>query len=120
MLRKTCNNNSDYTIIFTTLFMWQRRLGIYPIRHGNNLELLKSGTSFFDKLTHLIQIAEISIHLQIYIFEPDETGRIIQDLLIKAAQRGVKIYLVLDGYGSKNFSIEWQNNLNKSVKNCGF
>jgi cardiolipin synthase len=46
----------------------------------------------------------------LYIFEPDKTGKIIQDLLIAAAKRGVKIYVVLDAYGSKNFNEIWQQN----------
>lgn len=91
--------------------MWRRSLGIYPFRNNNHLELLQSGNSFFDKLSELIKNANSEIHLQLYIFEPDNTGKIIQDLLIEAAKRGVKIYVVLDAYGSKNFSELWQKNL---------
>lgn len=91
--------------------MWRRSLGIYPFRYNNQLELLQSGNSFFEKLSDLIKNAITEIHLQLYIFEPDKTGRIIQDLLIEAAKRGVKIYVILDAYGSKNFSELWQKNL---------
>jgi cardiolipin synthase len=91
--------------------MWRRSLGIYPFRYNNHLELLQSGNSFFEKLTELIKNATSEIHLQLYIFEPDETGKIITDLLIKAAKKGVKIYVVLDAYGSKNFNKIWQKNL---------
>lgn len=90
--------------------MWRRSLGIYPFRYSNHLELLQSGNSFFEKLSELIKNATSEIHFQLYIFEPDETGKIIQDLLIKAAKRGVKIYVVLDAYGSKNFNKIWQKN----------
>jgi cardiolipin synthase len=91
--------------------MWRRSLGIYPFRYNNHLELLQSGNSFFEKLTELIKNATSEIHLQLYIFEPDETGKIITDLLIKAAKKGIKIYVVLDAYGSKNFNKIWQKNL---------
>jgi len=90
--------------------MWRRSLGIYPFRYNNQLELLQSGNAFFGKLTELINNATIEIHFQLYIFEPDKTGKIIQDLLIEAAKRGVKIYLVLDAYGSKNLNESWQQN----------
>lgn len=90
--------------------MWRRSLGIYPFRYNNHLELLQSGNSFFEKLSDLIKNATTEIHFQLYIFEPDESGKIIADLLIKAAKRGVKIYVVLDAYGSKNFNKIWQKN----------
>lgn len=90
--------------------MWRRSLGIYPFRYNNQLELLQSGNSFFEKLSELIKNATTEIHFQLYIFEPDKTGKIIQDLLIEAAKRGVKIYVVLDAYGSKNLNETWQKN----------
>jgi cardiolipin synthase len=90
--------------------MWRRSLGIYPFRYNNQLELLQSGETFFEKLSELIKNATTEIHFQLYIFEPDKTGKIIQDLLIEAAKRGVKIYVVLDAYGSKNLNEIWQKN----------
>lgn len=95
--------------------MWRRSLGIYPFRYNNQLELLQSGNAFFEKLSELIKNSMIEIHFQLYIFEPDKTGKIIQDLLIEAAKRGVKIYVVLDAYGSKNFNENWQ----KKFENAG-
>ena len=40
------------------------------------------------------------IHLQTYIFENDETGSSIAACLKEAAQRNVKVYVLLDAYGS--------------------
>jgi cardiolipin synthase len=94
--------------------MWQKNLGIYPIRYHNKLELLKSGNPFFDKLSLLINQAKQTIHFQTYIFEPDQTGQKIIQLLKNAAQRGVKIYMVLDAYGSKNLTPKWQKLLTDS------
>ena len=90
--------------------MWRRSFGIYPFRYNNQLELLQSGNSFFEKLSDLIKNSTTEIHFQLYIFEPDKTGKIIADLLIEAAKRGIKIYVVLDAYGSKNFNKLWQKN----------
>jgi len=94
--------------------MWRKSLGIYPFRYNNQLELLQSGNSFFEKLSDLIKNAVSEIHIQIYIFEPDTTGIIIKDLLIDAAKRGVKIYVVLDAYGSKKFNKNWQETFTKA------
>lgn len=72
------------------------------------VQLIKGGKQYFDTLLRLIQNAKHTIHLQTYIFELDETGTIIANALIKAAQQKVTIYCLLDGYASQNFSIEMQ------------
>jgi len=95
--------------------MFKSNLGVYPIRFGNKIELLRSGNEYFSKLIDLIDNAQTEIHFQVYIFEPDITGEKVRDSLINAAKRGVKIYLVLDAFGSKNFNKEWQ----KKIKEKG-
>lgn len=92
----------------------RRRLGIYPIRYGNSVQLLQSGEVFFSQLEKLIKEARHLIHFQIYIFEPDTSGKIIADLLTEAAMRGVKIHMVLDGYGSQNFPESWKRKFKES------
>lgn len=71
---------------------------------GNKAELIRGGRGYFDLLKKLIHEAEDLIHFQFYIYEPDSTGREIADVLIAAAQRGVKVYLLLDAYGSQKLS----------------
>lgn len=67
----------------------------------NRVQLLRGGRDFFNTLFQLLEEAKHSIHLQIYIFEDDETGVEVATALMKAAQRGVKVYLLLDGYASQ-------------------
>ena len=55
-------------------------------------------------LVDLIDRAKESIHLQVYIYENDETGMLVTHALMRAAQRGVKVYLLLDGYASRSLS----------------
>lgn len=64
------------------------------------IELIHSGEPFFDKLKELIESAQTEIHLQTYIFENDNTGNEIADYLKRASKRGVKVYILLDAYGS--------------------
>lgn len=69
---------------------------------GNTCRLIHSGREYFDQLVWIIQQAKESIHLQVYIFEGDQTGEKIADALVKAAARKVQIYLMLDGYASSS------------------
>ncbi|HMG88830.1 MAG TPA: phospholipase D-like domain-containing protein [Chryseolinea sp.] len=70
---------------------------------NNGIELIRGGAPFFDLLERLIDGASQSIHFQMYIYEEDETGQRIAHALIRAANRGVKVYLLLDGYASRSF-----------------
>jgi cardiolipin synthase len=69
--------------------------------HDNAVKLLHGGREYFDVLKLLINKARHTIHLQFYIFNDDETGKEISDALIKAAAKGVTIYLLIDGYESR-------------------
>lgn len=68
------------------------------------LRLVRSGHEYFDLLEQLIHDAKSTIHLQIYIYGEDETGKQIAKALIAAAQRGVKVFIVADGYASQDLS----------------
>lgn len=70
----------------------------------NQIRLVHGGQEYFDMLRELIGRARHSIHLQVYILDPDETGQSIAEALIAAARKGVKIYLLVDGYASQSLS----------------
>lgn len=67
---------------------------------GNDIRLLQNGTDFFPALCAAIDAAEVSVHLETYIFMVDRTGARVLECLAAAAGRGVKVRVVLDGFGS--------------------
>jgi len=69
-------------------------------RSGNHLLLLENGVELFPALTDAIDGAQTSIHLETYIFKIDRAGKGILEALQRAAVRGVKVRVVLDGFGS--------------------
>lgn len=68
---------------------------------GNDIRLLRSGVEYFPALEQAIQGAQKEIYLQAYIYEADVTGIRIGNALMEAAQRGVSVNVLLDGFGSK-------------------
>jgi len=70
---------------------------------GNQLQLLRNGAEFFPALLSAIECAKYEIRLESYIFEVDEVGLSVANALLRAAQRGVTVGLLLDGFGAKNF-----------------
>lgn len=69
---------------------------------GNQIKLLRNGTEYFPALEKAIRQARYEIYLQSYIYEHDETGIRIGQALMQAAQRGVTVNLLLDGFGSQS------------------
>lgn len=61
---------------------------------------LRNGEEFFPALAAAIESAQKTIRLEIYIFANDELGRQFRDLLVRAAQRGVRVQVLLDSLGS--------------------
>ena len=55
-------------------------------------------------LQQLINSAQHSIHLQIYIYDDDETGLMIGEAMMNAAKKNVQVYFIADGYASQVMS----------------
>lgn len=72
--------------------------------HRNRVALVHGGSEYFDAVIQLIRHATTQIHLQTYIYDEDETGKMVADELIAAALRGVQVYVIVDGYASSNLS----------------
>ena len=82
---------------------------------NNKVELIRGGAAFFNLMHELIDQATTCIHLQFYILEEDETGLAVKDRLVQASKRGVKVYMVLDGYASSDIS----DSFNEEIINAG-
>jgi cardiolipin synthase len=70
---------------------------------GNRIALLRSGREFFAALIAAIDGAQHEIWLETYIFADDEAGRRVADALARAAQRGVAVRVMVDGWGAKYY-----------------
>ncbi|HVT86577.1 MAG TPA: phospholipase D-like domain-containing protein [Chitinophagaceae bacterium] len=72
---------------------------------GNNkVRLIRGGKDYFDLMLELIGRAKDTIHLQVYIYDDDETGTKVANALKAAVQRKVQVYLIADGYASQVMS----------------
>ena len=70
--------------------------------HGtrSGFRVLARGLDAFCARVGLIELAGRTLDLQYYIFHGDTTGEIIVDRLIAAADRGVRVRLLLDDWGT--------------------
>lgn len=75
--------------------------------------LVHSGEDYFSRLERIILESKSEIHIQTYIFDYDSTGKRIIAALKIAASKNVKIYILIDGFGSLSFPTEIINQLSK-------
>jgi len=67
---------------------------------GNDISLLENGVQLFPALCAAFDAATTSIHVEMYIFRLDIAGNQILHHLMLAAKRGLKVRVLIDGYGS--------------------
>lgn len=67
---------------------------------GNRLTLLIEPQDRLTGLLTLIEDARESLRLLYYTFADDNAGRRVRDALVAACERGVKVNLIIDGFGS--------------------
>ena len=78
-------------------------------------DLYFNGKMFFNEIISAIDNAQYSIKLECYIFYQDSLGEKIITALLNAADRAVQIKLIIDGYGS----MEWSTELLKKLTDKG-
>lgn len=81
---------------------------------GNQITLLRNGAEYFPALGTAIEAASEEIYLQTYIFALDDIGLRIGNALKCAAARGVRVYLLLDGFGCKDLPKTYLSELEKA------
>jgi len=78
---------------------------------GNHVRLLQNGAEFFPALIAAIESAHTEVNLETYIFNVDPTAEAVRDALVRAAQRGVAVRLLIDGVGSRELPADWRDEL---------
>jgi cardiolipin synthase len=81
---------------------------------ASHVELVKSGSHFFEKANHIIHNSKKTIHLQTYIFADDSTGLETIRHLAAAVKRGVDVYLLVDAFGSHELKKHTINTIKES------
>ena len=74
--------------------------GVFPPTESNSVELLVDGCQAFPAMAKAIAAARYQIHLMFYIWQPDEAGRNLRDLLVRKANEGLKVRILVDAVGS--------------------
>jgi cardiolipin synthase len=67
---------------------------------GNRFTLLENGEAFFPRVFEAIAAAQHEVMLETFILFDDKVGQGLHAALLQAAQRGVSVHVLVDGFGS--------------------
>jgi cardiolipin synthase len=73
-----------------------------PAASATRVDLLVDGAATFDALLEAVRAARYHVHLEYYIYSPDQTGTALRDALVERARAGVAVRLLLDAVGSSH------------------
>jgi len=80
---------------------------------GNAVQLLENGEEYFPAVFEAIASAREEVRLETFILFEDEIGQQLHAALVKAAQRGVRVDLLVDGYGTCDLTPEFVDGLTR-------
>ncbi len=96
--------------------MKSRRQSIERVQHSaEDLRLYQGGREYFPALIQAIDNASARVQMETYLFNIFGTGADVANALIRAAQRGVTVQVMVDGIGSAALPPEWQ----EKIRNAG-
>jgi cardiolipin synthase A/B len=70
-----------------------------PLTAGNKVKLLVNGEEKFPEVVKALTEAKHHIHLEYYIYENDNIGKEIENILINKAKEGVQVKFIYDDFG---------------------
>jgi cardiolipin synthase len=81
---------------------------IPPLRPGHRLDLLEGSGELFPALVEALDAARRQVRLETYIFDFTGSSATVAEALERAAQRGVSVQVVVDGFGTEPPPTVWQ------------
>ncbi len=76
-------------------------------RSNHQVALLQGTAEFFPALVRAMDAALSDIQFETYIFDTTGSGAEVAHALVRAAQRGVRVHLVVDGFGTGRLPQPW-------------
>jgi cardiolipin synthase A/B len=79
-----------------------------------DLQLLRGSKEYFPALIQAIDAAKAWVQMETYLFDVTGTGAQVADALMRAAERGVKVQVLVDGIGTHSLPGDWPQRIKQS------
>lgn len=102
LARRTDSINADSEIVdkHSGLIRILQQSGEAELFANNTVDIITDGKELLDAMIKDIGMATNHVHVEYYIIEDDETGRVFKNALIERAKAGVEVRLIYDDFGS--------------------
>ena len=84
-----------------------------PLTRKNKVKLLINGEEKFPEVLQALRNAKHHIHMEYYIYEQDEIGEQIEEVLIQKAMEGVQVRFIYDDFGSPSIKRKTEERMKK-------
>ncbi len=81
------------------------------LRDGHEVQLLEGSGEYFPALIAALNAARSYVRLETYIFDLTGTGADVAQALMDAARRGVRVQVIVDGFGTEAAAHPWPDRL---------
>ncbi|WHZ12554.1 MAG: cardiolipin synthase ClsB [Burkholderiaceae bacterium] len=85
-----------------------------PRSRGHRIQLLQGSRELFPALIAAIDGALAEVRLETYIFDFNASGADVAHALMRAAERGVAVHLLVDGVGTGQLPADWRSRFDRS------
>ncbi len=89
-----------------------------PLRGGHRLHLLEGGGELFPAMIRAMEHARELVHVETYIFEFAGSALQVAEAMERAARRGVRVRLVVDGVGTPGLPRLWRERFEQAGVQC--
>jgi cardiolipin synthase len=80
--------------------------------HHQQVQLFQGAVELFAAVIAAVDASAAEVRLETYIFNFDSQGERLAQALVRAAERGVAVYLVMDGIGTPALPPQWAQRFN--------
>lgn len=79
-----------------------------PLRDGHRVRLIEGGQAYFEALIAAVDQARDQVHMETYIFDFHGAAAGVAEALERAALRGLRVWVVVDGVGTPKLPAQWR------------
>lgn len=79
-----------------------------PLHDGHQIRLIEGGQAYFDALVEALDQAHSQVQIETYIFDFHGGAARVAEALERAALRGLRVWVVVDGVGTPRLPTAWQ------------
>ncbi|PUE52150.1 cardiolipin synthase ClsB [Limnohabitans parvus] len=85
-----------------------------PLRDGHQIRLIEGGQAYFEALVSALEQARSQVHIETYIFDFHGAAAMVAEALERAALRGLRVWVVVDGVGTPGLPPEWRDRFTRA------